>query len=145
MAPTAALKGGKAKVSTTAPTKRPQLTLSQLAAYDDILTDALVDHVSCISAQITYSPERLADRKSQTFYWTTIPKNRPSYHPSRGVREAEITKIIQSHVVVAPDLELAEMKLLATDGLRKFHDALRTAQEQDDFRRHLPARLPVRG
>lgn len=27
------------------PSKRPQLTLAQLAAYDDILTDALVDHV----------------------------------------------------------------------------------------------------
>lgn len=26
--------------------KRQQLTLAQLAAYDDILTDALVDHVS---------------------------------------------------------------------------------------------------
>lgn len=25
--------------------KRPQLTLAQLSAYDDILTDALVDHV----------------------------------------------------------------------------------------------------
>jgi histone-lysine N-methyltransferase SUV420H len=26
--------------------KRRRLTLAQLAAYDDILTDALVDHVS---------------------------------------------------------------------------------------------------
>ena len=26
--------------------KRPRLTLAQLAAYDDMLTDALVDHVS---------------------------------------------------------------------------------------------------
>jgi hypothetical protein len=26
--------------------KRRQLTLAQLAAYDDILTDALIDHVS---------------------------------------------------------------------------------------------------
>lgn len=26
--------------------KRNQLTLTQLASYDDILTDALVDHVS---------------------------------------------------------------------------------------------------
>jgi histone-lysine N-methyltransferase SUV420H len=30
--------------------KKQRLTLSQLAAYDDILTDALVDHVS-LSAQ----------------------------------------------------------------------------------------------
>ena len=32
-----------------APVKRARLTLSQLASYDDILTDALVDHVSRVS------------------------------------------------------------------------------------------------
>lgn len=32
------------------PSKRPQLTLAQLAAYDDILTDALVDHVGYTSS-----------------------------------------------------------------------------------------------
>lgn len=30
---------------------RQRLTLAQLAAYDDILTDALVDHVSDIEAR----------------------------------------------------------------------------------------------
>ncbi|KAG4217044.1 hypothetical protein PC116_g34475, partial [Phytophthora cactorum] len=71
------------------------------------------------------------------YYWTTIPKNRPSYHPSRGVKEEEITKIIQSHLIVDPDIETAESKLLATDGLRKFHDALKTPKEKADFRAHL--------
>jgi hypothetical protein len=32
------------------PTVRQRLTLSQLASYDDIITDALVDHVSHDSA-----------------------------------------------------------------------------------------------
>ncbi|KAI1384797.1 uncharacterized protein F4822DRAFT_373463 [Hypoxylon trugodes] len=96
--------------------KKQQITLAQLSSYDDILTDALVDHV---------------------YYWTTIPKNRPSYHPSRGVKEEEIAKIIQTHLVVDPNIETAESKLLATDGLRKFHDALRTPKEKDDFRAHL--------
>ncbi|KAK7749325.1 histone lysine methyltransferase Set9 [Diatrype stigma] len=96
--------------------KRQPLTLAQLSTYDDILTDALVDH---------------------TFYWTTIPKNRPSYHPSRGIKEEEITKIIQSHLIVEADLETAEAKLLATDGLRKFHQGLKTTKEKDDFRQHL--------
>ncbi|XXG96849.1 hypothetical protein Hte_003140 [Hypoxylon texense] len=96
--------------------KKQQITLAQLSSYDDILTDALVDHV---------------------YYWTTIPKNRPSYHPSRGVKEEEIAKIIQSHLIVDPDLETAESKLLATDGLRKFHDALKTPKEKNDFRAHL--------
>ncbi|KAI1762225.1 hypothetical protein GGR53DRAFT_426181 [Hypoxylon sp. FL1150] len=96
--------------------KKQQITLAQLSSYDDILTDALVDHA---------------------YYWTTIPKNRPSYHPSRGVKEEEIAKIIQNHLIVDPDLDIAESKLLATDGLRKFHDGLKTPKEKNDFRAHL--------
>ncbi|KAI1813919.1 hypothetical protein GGS20DRAFT_446110 [Poronia punctata] len=96
--------------------KKPALTLAQLSSYDDILTDVLVDH---------------------SYYWTTIPKNRPSYHPSRGVREEEVTKIIQSHLIVDPDVEVAESKLLQLDGLRRFYGGLRTPKEQDDFRAHL--------
>ncbi|KAI8966269.1 hypothetical protein F5Y11DRAFT_188563 [Daldinia sp. FL1419] len=102
--------------NSSAALKKQQITLAQLSSYDDILTDALVDHA---------------------YYWTTIPKNRPSYHPSRGVKEEEIAKIIQSHLIVDPDLEAAESKFLATDGLRKFHDALKTPKEKADFRAHL--------
>ncbi|KAK4098976.1 hypothetical protein N658DRAFT_487961 [Parathielavia hyrcaniae] len=96
--------------------KKQQLTYAQLAAYDDILTDALVDH---------------------TYYWTTIPKNRPAYHASRGIREEDITKTIQAHLIVAPDFAVAEEALLAVDGLKKFHRSLRTPKEKDDFRAHL--------
>ncbi len=39
------------------PTKRQQLTLAQISSYDDILTDALVDHV-CSEAYPTDSPPR---------------------------------------------------------------------------------------
>lgn len=96
--------------------KRQQLTLAQLAAYDDILTDALVDH---------------------TYYWTTVPKNRTTYHPSRGVREEEISKLIQQHIIIDEDLTTAEEKLLATGGLRKFCNSLKTPKEKEDFRSHL--------
>ncbi|OHE95026.1 histone-lysine N-methyltransferase SET9 [Colletotrichum orchidophilum] len=92
------------------------LTLAQLASYDDFLTDSLVDHV---------------------FYWTTIPKNRNSYHPSRGVREEDITQIIRDELAVNKDLESAERKLLATDGFRKFFAALKTDKAKDDFKRHM--------
>lgn len=34
--------------NSTAAAKRQPLTLAQLSTYDDILTDALVDHVSTI-------------------------------------------------------------------------------------------------
>ncbi|OAA53738.1 SET domain protein [Cordyceps fumosorosea ARSEF 2679] len=100
----------------TAAPKRPVLTLAQLSAYDDILTDALVDHV---------------------FYWTTIPKNRPSYHPTRGVVEDSIAKILQDEAVINKNPAAAEVKLLETDGLRRFSAALKTDKERDDFRRHL--------
>ncbi|KAG8424345.1 histone lysine methyltransferase Set9 [Metarhizium acridum] len=101
---------------------RHRLTLAQLSAYDDILTDALVDHV---------------------YYWTTVPKNRPSYHPSRGLSENAIAKIIQEEVVLWKDLAAAEEKLLAMDGLRKFMNKLKTDREKDDFKRHLRRYLQI--
>ena len=53
------------------------------------------------------------------------------------MKEEEITKIIQDHLVVDPDLQVAEEKLLATNGLGKFYRALKTDPEREDFRRHL--------
>ncbi|KAL2753027.1 hypothetical protein ACRALDRAFT_1052779 [Sodiomyces alcalophilus JCM 7366] len=102
--------------------KKQPLTLAQLASYDDILTDALVDHA---------------------FYWTTVPKNRSSYHPSRGVREEEITKIIQAEIILNKDLLAAESRLLATPGLSKFYNALKTDKEKADFRGHLRRYLQI--
>ncbi|KAI0442187.1 hypothetical protein F4803DRAFT_562508 [Xylaria telfairii] len=106
----------------TSAAKKQPITLAQLSSYDDILTDVLVDHA---------------------YYWTTIPKNRPSYHPSRGVTEEEVTKIVQSHLIVDPDVEAAESKLLATNCLRRFYNALKTSKEQDDFRAHLRRYLHI--
>lgn len=40
-----------------APTKRARLTLSQLASYDDILTDALIDHVGSALPLILVWPD----------------------------------------------------------------------------------------
>ncbi|KAK3681618.1 histone-lysine N-methyltransferase set-9 [Podospora appendiculata] len=96
--------------------KKQLLTLAQLSSYDDILTDSLVDHV---------------------FYWTTIPKNRNNYHPSRGVREDEIADIIQAHLILDTNMTTAEEKLLTTDGLRKYCNSLKTPKEKEDFKAHL--------
>ncbi|KUI65290.1 Histone-lysine N-methyltransferase set9 [Cytospora mali] len=102
--------------SASSSAKKHALTLAQLSSYDDILTDALVD---------------------RAWYWTTIPKNRTSYHPSRGVKEEEITTIIQNHLIRKPDIDVAEEKLLATDGLKRFHNGLKTTKEKADFKQHL--------
>ena len=79
----------------------------------------------------------------QACYWTTIPKNRSTYHPSRGVREDEIAEIIQQEVIVNKDLDAGETKLLATDGIRRFANALKTEKEKEDFRRHLRRYLQI--
>lgn len=71
------------------------------------------------------------------YYWTTIPKNRTSYHPSRGFREEQIANIIQTHLIVNPDLTVAEAKLLSTDGLRRFYNSLKSPKEKDDFKTHM--------
>ncbi|KAK7967473.1 histone-lysine N-methyltransferase SET9 [Apiospora aurea] len=102
--------------SAAAAAKRQPITLKQVQEYDDILTDALVDHV---------------------YYWTTIPKNKASYHPSRGIKEEEIAKIIQDHLIVKPEPDVAVAKFLATAGLRKFHNGLKTEKEKDAFQKHL--------
>lgn len=79
----------------------------------------------------------------QICYWTTIPKNRSSYHPSRGVREDDLVKIIQQDLVISKDLDAAEKNVLATDGLRRFSNSLKTDKEKGDFRRHLRRYLQI--
>ncbi|OBT68236.1 hypothetical protein VE03_02287 [Pseudogymnoascus sp. 23342-1-I1] len=96
--------------------KKHRLTLARLTSYDDILTDALVDHV---------------------YYWTTIRKNRNLYHASRGLREEDITPILQKNVIIGKDAEKAEAELLQLPGLRKFLDSLPQGKERDDFRKHM--------
>ncbi|KAL8912412.1 MAG: hypothetical protein Q9171_002598 [Xanthocarpia ochracea] len=93
-----------------------KLTLSQLASYDDILTDALVDHV---------------------YFWTTIRKNRSKYNLTRGISEDDVTNILLHHVIVDKDVPKAETALLQLPGLRKFHSALKPDREKEDFRRHM--------
>ncbi|KAH6712071.1 hypothetical protein BKA61DRAFT_633532 [Leptodontidium sp. MPI-SDFR-AT-0119] len=96
--------------------KKQRLTLAQLTAYDDILTDALVDHV---------------------YFWTKIRKNKNAYHSSRGITEEAVTDILQKCVIVEKDAAKAEAKILELPGLKKFSQNLKTDKERDDFRRHL--------
>lgn len=116
--------------------KKEALTLAQLSSYDDILTDALVDRV-CAESNRGWDPCAWLLTDLQAYYWTTIPKNRPSYHPSRGVKEDEIAKLIQTYLIVDPNINLAEQKLLATDGLRRCYNALKTPREKLDFKDHM--------
>lgn len=104
------------KATPDAPEKREKLTLSALASYDDVLTDALID---------------------SAFYWTTIRKNRTKYTSVRGIDEDEITKIVLHDIIVAGDLQKAEKSLLNQKGLKKYVSTLKSDREKEYFRRHL--------
>ena len=111
-----------------------KLTLSQLASYDDILTDALVDHVR--PGWVSLYEELRADLP-QVYFWTTIRKNRSKYNLARGISEDDITNILLHQVIVERNLQKAEASLLQLPGLRKFHSRLKSDKEQEDFRRHM--------
>lgn len=59
------------------------------------------------------------------------------YHASRGIREEDITSILQNAVIIEKDALKAESQLLALPGLRKFSESLKLDKEKEDFRRHL--------
>ncbi|KKZ62432.1 histone-lysine N-methyltransferase SUV420H [[Emmonsia] crescens] len=98
------------------PDRKEKLTLSQLASYDDVITDALVD---------------------RAYFWTKIRKNRTKYFPCRGILEEQVTSILLHDVIVGKDASRAEKALLALPGLKKFVDRLRSDREKEWFRRHL--------
>nr|POE59193.1 histone-lysine n-methyltransferase set9 [Quercus suber] len=96
--------------------KKGGLTLSQLANYDDLITDALVDHV---------------------YFWSTIRKLKPTYHASRGIQEQAVCKIIQDHAIIAKDTQAAHKQLLKLAGIERFYRGLGTEDEKEHFERHL--------
>ncbi|GLI78747.1 histone lysine methyltransferase Set9 [Penicillium ochrochloron] len=106
----------KARSSSPATERRERLTLAKLASYDDVATDALVDHA---------------------YFWTTTRKNRNKYGPARGIHDDDVGHILLHDVVVAKDIPTAERKLLELPGLRKYSANLPSPREKEWFRRHL--------
>ncbi|KAJ5387105.1 Histone-lysine N-methyltransferase set9 [Penicillium cosmopolitanum] len=106
----------RARSSPSVPEARERLTLAKLASYDDVATDALVDHA---------------------YFWTNIRKNRNKYTSARGIHDDEVGGILLHDVVVAKDIAGAERKLLELPGLRKYSANLPSPREKEWFRRHL--------
>ncbi|KAK8214583.1 histone-lysine N-methyltransferase SET9 [Phyllosticta capitalensis] len=96
--------------------KKGGLTLAQLAHYDDIATDVLVDKI---------------------YFWTTIRKNRIRYFPIRGLDEEKIAGLIRRVVVIEKDPAKALQLLLEEPALKKHFQRLGTADEREHFKRHL--------
>ncbi|KAJ5295320.1 hypothetical protein PENANT_c001G03390 [Penicillium antarcticum] len=106
----------RARNSSPAAERRERLTLAKLASYDDVATDALVDHA---------------------YFWTTTRKNRTKYSPARGIHDDDIGRILLRDVIVDRDITSAERKLLDISGLKKYLTNLRSPREKEWFRRHL--------
>ncbi|CAG8157393.1 unnamed protein product [Penicillium olsonii] len=106
----------RARKTSPAAERRERLTLAKLASYDDVATDALVDHA---------------------YFWTTTRKNRTKYSPARGIHDDDIGRILLHDVIVKKDLPAAENKLLDISGLKKYITNLRSPREKEWFRRHL--------
>ncbi|KAI5198688.1 hypothetical protein AUEXF2481DRAFT_3629 [Aureobasidium subglaciale EXF-2481] len=105
--------------------KKGGLTLARLVDYDDRITDALVDRV---------------------YYWTTIRKLRTKYQGSRGVREEDVARILQDHVILKKDAATAAQTLLQLPALARYLNTLPSKEEkkhfQDHFRKYVNIYLP---
>ncbi|KAJ5143227.1 uncharacterized protein N7515_002014 [Penicillium bovifimosum] len=106
----------RTRKSSPAAERRERLTLAKLASYDDVATDALVDHA---------------------YFWTTTRKNRTKYSPARGIHDDDVGRILLHDVIVAKDIPTAERKLLDIPGLKKYMGNLPSPREKEWFRRHL--------
>ena len=73
----------------------------------------------------------------QVYFWSTIRKLKATYHPSRGVQEETVCKLLQQHVIIDKEPAEAHKHLLQLPGLQKFYRALRTEDEKEHFERHL--------
>lgn len=94
-----------------------QLTLSQLAEFDDLLTDALVDRV---------------------YYWTKIRKMKQSYHPNRGIKTDDVVNIIVCEVVRNKNTSGALNKLMELNGVKQFLNKVlyKNPNAEADFMKH---------
>lgn len=100
------------------PERPHRLTLAQLAAYDDVCTDVMVDNA--------YS-KLFTVRK----YGTKGNK----YNPIRGVKEDDVPQILLHKLIVAKDFAAAEKALWKLSGVRNYRLRLASA-EMADFREH---------
>ncbi|KAH8772291.1 hypothetical protein BGZ57DRAFT_711419, partial [Hyaloscypha finlandica] len=89
--------------------------LQQLVAYDDILTDTLIDRI---------------------YYRGAVRKSCGIYHSTCKDRQSVIS-ILRDVVIKEKDLPGAERQMLALPSLKKFSDNLKSATEKDSFRRHM--------
>lgn len=100
------------------PEKPHRLTLAQLAAYDDVCTDVMVDNAY-----------------SKLFKIRKYGTNGNKYLPVRGVKEDDVPHILLHKLIVERDFVTAERALWKLPGVRNYRLKLAPA-EMADFREH---------
>lgn len=100
------------------PEKPHRLTLAQLAAYDDVCTDVMVDNAY-----------------SKLFNVRKYGTKGNKYNPIRGVKEDDVPQILLHKLIVAKDFTAAERALWKLPGVRNYRLRLAPA-EMADFREH---------
>ncbi|PVH68033.1 hypothetical protein DL98DRAFT_442174 [Cadophora sp. DSE1049] len=99
----------------------PRLSVQQLGAYNDILTDTLIDNIC---------------------YKGILRKYCDTYCSASGDQQSVIS-ILRDVVIRESDLPGAESQLLELPSLKRFSESLNSAVEKDDFRRHMRRYLSI--
>ncbi|KAL7267557.1 histone lysine methyltransferase Set9, partial [Rhizina undulata] len=91
---------------------RYQLTLAQLAEFDDLCTDALID---------------------RAHYWITIRKLRNNYHANRKIKTEAVVNVITRDVARGRSVPTALENFLKLDGVKAYLDRLKVDGAKSDF------------
>ena len=73
----------------------------------------------------------------QVYFWSAIRKLKPNFHPSRGIQEEAVCKILQEDVIIRKDANQAHRNLMRLPGIVNYLRSLRTPDEREHFERHL--------
>ena len=98
--------------------KKSRLTLAQLAAYDDVSTDVVIDQAHWLE------------------FREPIRKNRGNKYFAVRVQDEAVSKVLLHKLIHDKDLEGTEKALLALPGVKRYMGSLRTANEREQFKVH---------
>ncbi|TGZ77898.1 hypothetical protein EX30DRAFT_172636 [Ascodesmis nigricans] len=107
------------------PSKRYQLTLGQLAEFDDLLSDTLIDRINHESK-------------------FSIRKMKPLYHPNRTIKREEVEHIVIEEVVRNRSVGAAMTQYLQLNGIKNYMARLpKEEQVRADFVKHARRYLAI--
>ena len=98
--------------------KKSRLTLAQLAAYDDVSTDVMIDQAHWLE------------------FREPIRKNRGNKYFAVRVQDEAVSKVLLHKLIHDKNLEGTEKALFSLPGVKRYMGSLRTANEREQFKYH---------